>query len=185
MTTKELIDKSLGFIGSEGYSGLIATGKTSGQALDTLLSPILGDIALDKQKNTKRNLLRQELIVVSKLDTGTYRVTITPAGAYRISANELHSLNIPVDEPWDGKWRLISYDIPSSKKSERYQFTKHLKRLGCLPLQSSMWVHAYKCEHAITLLADSLGLLRYLSIAEVTQFDKATDSKVRKFFTAI
>lgn len=185
MTTKQLIDRSLQLIGSEGYSGMTCVGATPSGAVDALLSTVFAGSTLTDRKNTVRNLLRQQLITVAKLAPGNYRATITPAGAYRISASELNSLIIPTPKSWDNHWRLISYDVPTNKKSERYQLTKHLKRLGCLPLQGSMWVHPYRCELEVSRLADALGLLRYVTIAEVTQFDPVTDTRVRKFFTSI
>ncbi len=50
MTTKQLIDRSLQLIGSEGYSGMTCVGATPSGAVDALLSTVFAGSTLPIEK---------------------------------------------------------------------------------------------------------------------------------------
>lgn len=41
---------------------------------------------------------------------------------------------------WDGKWRIVIFDIPESKRLVRDLFRRNLKKWGFRHLQKSVWV---------------------------------------------
>ena len=41
---------------------------------------------------------------------------------------------------WDGKWRLITFDVPLTKNNARYRLYTLLVTFGFVPLQRSVWV---------------------------------------------
>jgi phenylacetic acid degradation operon negative regulatory protein len=41
---------------------------------------------------------------------------------------------------WDGRWRLLAFDLPASEKTVRKRLTKSLRRRGCGWLQNSVWI---------------------------------------------
>lgn len=53
---------------------------------------------------------------------------------------------------WDGKWRLVIFDIKESKKGQRDRIRRNLVRFGFEKLQNSVWVYPYECEDLIALL---------------------------------
>lgn len=53
---------------------------------------------------------------------------------------------------WDGKWRLVIFDIKETKKGKRDRIRRNLVRFGFEKLQNSIWVYPYECEDLITLL---------------------------------
>ena len=55
---------------------------------------------------------------------------------------------------WDGKWRLVIFDIKETKKGKRDRIRRNLVRFGFEKLQNSIWVYPYECENLITLLKD-------------------------------
>ncbi len=46
--------------------------------------------------------------------------------------------------PWDGKWRMILFDIPEAKRSLRQLYRMKLADLGARMLQSSVWITPYE-----------------------------------------
>jgi DNA-binding transcriptional regulator PaaX len=112
-------------------------------------------------------------------------VTLTPAGAYRLSESILNDLVIPASKRWDRKWRMITYDIPASKSHERYVFVSHLKRLGFCMIQKSVWFYPYPCIDIIEAITESLGISRYVTIAEVSELDRSTESKLHSGFSLL
>ncbi len=44
------------------------------------------------------------------------------------------------DAPWDGKWRLFLFDLPSDQHALRKKFLRALRACGCGWLQQSVWI---------------------------------------------
>lgn len=53
---------------------------------------------------------------------------------------------------WDGKWRLVIFDIKETKKGKRDRIRRNLARCGFEKLQNSIWVYPYECEDLIMFL---------------------------------
>ena|SRR3989344_8732469 len=76
---------------------------------------------------------------------------------------------------WDGKWRLVLFDIPERRKKLRAQLRITLSSLGFVRLQNSAWVYPYDCEDLIALFkTDSqLGKDVCYLIADYLEDDQA------------
>ncbi|CAN5537313.1 hypothetical protein BH20VER3_BH20VER3_17030 [soil metagenome] len=42
--------------------------------------------------------------------------------------------------PWDGKWRLVLFDVPVSENKQRFRLTRYLRRRHFGYLQNSVWI---------------------------------------------
>lgn len=49
-------------------------------------------------------------------------------------------LNKLEEEDWDGKWRVVIFDIPEQKRLVRDLLRRNLKKWGFKPLQKSVWI---------------------------------------------
>jgi DNA-binding transcriptional regulator PaaX len=79
-----------------------------------------------------------------------------------------YKLNKP--KKWDGKWRVIIFDIPDKKRKARDQIRYLFRSAGLYLLQESVWVYPYDCEDIITLLKTDFGVgknLLYLIVQEL------------------
>lgn len=56
------------------------------------------------------------------------------------------------NKTWDGKWRLIAFDIKEHKKEVRNKIRFELTGLGFVKLQNSVWVFPYPCEDVVAML---------------------------------
>ena len=138
---------------------LVMTGTVGGM----LLAPNavkLGNIALKKLDKLSRVRNAQNLVTYmkqsglvdySKLDTGDLFVTITKQGINRLSQYEFRDLSIPIPSSWEGKWRLVLFDIAEAKRRSRGLLRSKLKKLGFYKLQWSAWVYPYACENEIEI----------------------------------
>jgi len=59
---------------------------------------------------------------------------------------------------WDGKWRVIIFDIPDAKRKSRDKLRYILLAQGFLLLQKSVWIYPYPCEELITLMKSEMRL---------------------------
>ena len=84
---------------------------------------------------------------------------------------------------WDGKWRVVIFDIPEKKRKVRDQIRRLFNQAGLYYLQDSVWVYPYDCEDILTLLKTDLGVgkdILYLIVEELEN-----DKHLRKFFTLV
>ncbi|TSC93231.1 MAG: phenylacetic acid degradation operon negative regulatory protein [Candidatus Berkelbacteria bacterium Athens1014_28] len=80
----------------------------------------------------------------------------------------------------DGKWRMLSFDIPEKIKNRRNQFRRSIKRVGFKQAQKSLWVSPFIKADQIELIINELDIRQYVAyiIAEKTDIDK----HLRKLF---
>jgi len=88
----------------------------------------------------------------------------------------IHEGGAPLKKPkrWDGKWRLLIFDIPEQRKRIRGQIRSTLTALGFIRLQDSVWVYPYDCEDYMTILKADLRVgkdVLYI-IADQIEYDK-------------
>lgn len=53
---------------------------------------------------------------------------------------------------WDGKWRVLMFDVPEYRKTIRDKIRRTVSGIGFQRLQDSVWIYPYDCEDLITLL---------------------------------
>jgi len=78
-------------------------------------------------------------------------VRLTEKGNQELEKYTVES-NILKPQKWDGKWRLVIFDIKETKKGIRDRVRRNLIRFGFEKLQNSVWVYPYECEDLIALL---------------------------------
>lgn len=106
----------------------------------------------DQARRTARYLKRNEYI------TGNaYKgYGLTKSGLKRLAELELSEIKVP--NSWDGKWRIILFDIPEEKRSHRNQVRRLIKELSCIQLQKSVWVHPFPCFEQFRNIRDTAEL---------------------------
>jgi hypothetical protein len=57
---------------------------------------------------------------------------------------------------WDGKWRVLIFDIPMYRKGLRDKIRHTVQDIGFIRLQNSVWIYPYDCEDLLTLLKADL-----------------------------
>jgi len=126
-----------------------------------------------------RRLHKQKLVEIVK-QNGEEVVSLTESGKRRIIKYALNDLTIETPKHWDGRWRIIIYDVENKKKRLRDIFRGALKSLGFLQLQESVWIYPYSCEKQITFLKEYYGVGKeVLYIVAVTLED---DSPYKTYF---
>ena len=124
---------------------------------------VLGAIAkLVGNKNRKKNLkysintsmlrLKEKgLIKINELD-GKKIAYITEKGEKALDFLERHNYKLKTPKQWDGRWRVIIFDIKESRKKVREQIRYTLVQIGFVKLQNSVWIYPYDCEDFISLM---------------------------------
>lgn len=74
------------------------------------------------------------------------RLRLTQAGRIHIEKILMREYRIPEPVRWDGKWRMLMFDIREKRRQVRTQLRKLLVGAGFLYLQDSVWIHPYPCD---------------------------------------
>ncbi|MEK9151572.1 MAG: CRISPR-associated endonuclease Cas2 [Patescibacteria group bacterium] len=88
---------------------------------------------------------------LAKRAGGGMRVRLTEEGSRELARYAAESETLQ-PQKWDGKWRLVIFDIQETKKGQRDRIRRNLARFGFEKLQNSIWVYPYECEDLITYL---------------------------------
>lgn len=70
------------------------------------------------------------------------------------------------DEKWDGKWRLVFWDIPEKRKSARDLLRFKLKQLGFAKWQKSVWATKKNCTKELRDFIKSVGIVDWVLVVE-------------------
>jgi hypothetical protein len=77
---------------------------------------------------------------------------LTTKGEMVLRRLALNDFRLTRPKRWDGKWRVLVFDIPERRKGLRPKVRHVLTAIGFIRLQDSVWVYPYDCEDLITLL---------------------------------
>lgn len=113
-------------------------------------------------------------IVFEKKEKGTF-ARLTEKGQAKLRQIQLRDYKFKKPKKWDGKWRLLAFDIKEERKGIRDKIRMTLSKIGFVRLQDSVWVYPYDCEDFINLLKADFKIgkdLLYI-IADKIENDKA------------
>lgn len=175
---KDILNKALKTIGENGLSGVSVEANSITDSVRKL-GMSTADVPPNRILDEFR---RQDLVTVTKLN-GQVHFSLTVKGIHRLQKAQLDSLTIPTPERWDNRWRMITYDAPSTFRKQRYQLVVELKRLGFYMIKESTWVHPYPCYDVLSELVRYCSMQRYVTIAEIVRFDPITARKLAQHYT--
>lgn len=107
----------------------------------------------------KRNLkrLKDQKVVDVLEENGQKVIKLTEKGKAKFFRFKLEELSLK-GKGWDGKWRIVMYDIAKFKKNQQSAFRNILKYINFLQLQRSVYLTPYPCEEQITYLREFFGI---------------------------
>ena len=134
-------------------------------------------------RNSINHLRRQKLIEYVGDKNGKTIVKITKKGEIKLRAFAIDLIEIKKPNKWDGKWRLVMFDIPIRFTKGREALRYHLKELDFLQFQKSAWIYPYPCEDEVIFIADFFGIGKYVEV--LTAENISREEKLRKYFKLI
>jgi len=122
------------------------------------------------------NRLEQDRLVTVSGEYANRKVKITEKGIKALEQIEFGEYVIPEPAFWDGKWRVLIFDISERRRRIRTQLRRLLEGAGFVRVQDSVWVHPYPCDEFISLvrahLKSGVGEMR-IFVAEALESDKS------------
>ena len=109
------------------------------------------------------------------------RITLTRRGEKALRQFRIQQwLQKQKKRRWDGKWRIVAFDIHERSRTQRDLLRIELKEAGFVQLQRSMWVTPHECADFITLLKTDLHIGRSILYIVATSIEE--DYALRKQF---
>lgn len=137
----------------------------------SLLKNVLPEDEMKRHYKYRANNSLKGLInsgyVQEKIVNGQKKFILTIKGKLKYE-----SLKENNNKKWDGKWRIVSFDIYEKNRKKRGLLRKELRTYGFQMLQQSIWVYPYPCDEYVALLKSDLSfgknvqymLVEYLDI---------------------
>jgi len=148
---------------------LLATVALTGVALVAAIAPN-APAALAKLPSVKRAQLRYQYrtalgrlaaqghIIFEKRDGKQY-ARITDSGQKVLEfEQEKAKLSNTKKRRWNGRWRVVIFDIPERRRRTRDRLRNLMQETGFVRLQDSVWVFPYDCEDFISLVKAELKI---------------------------
>lgn len=77
-----------------------------------------------------------------------------------------NALGLEVEEEWDGKYRIVIFDIPEQKRVVRNLFRRRLKEWGFRRWQQSVWVSKRNVTKRLKILIADLKIEDWIAVIE-------------------
>ncbi len=160
---------------------LLATVALTGVVLVAAVAPNL-PMALDKLPAIKRAKLRYQYKtalgrlaaqghIVFEKRYGKQYARITESGHKMLAfEQEKAKLSNAKKKRWNGRWRVVIFDVPERRRKTRDRLREIMERIGFARLQDSVWVFPYDCEDFIALLKAELKIgtaVLYMVVEEI------------------
>lgn len=125
--------------------------------------------------------LRKNQFISIKERGGQMEVKLTKKGKLLFNKIQLEKIEIPKPPRWDGKWRILVFDIPeNSHKYAREILREKIKEWGFYQLQKSVWACPWPCEKEIQLVSELYEVGAYIDIIVAQKI--VDDERLRKHF---
>ena len=129
-----------------------------------------------------RALSREKLIEEKTLPDGSFRLLLTTKGKKQAARLNIAERSIDFRKPpkWDGKWRLVIFDIPEKDRDFRNILRNHLRELRFHRLQNSVFVSPHPFEDVILELVHLYTASPYVRVVTAEKIDN--DDILKKRF---
>jgi DNA-binding transcriptional regulator PaaX len=125
-----------------------------------------------------QELIDRKLLSIESTD-GKFYIELTKAGELRLNKFRLKESN-KNPKKWDGKWRIIIFDVWERARNKRDHFRMEIKEFGFKQVQQSVWAYPYECNEFIELIKSEMHLGQNVKYLLVEKIDN--DFKLRQQF---
>ncbi len=113
-------------------------------------------------KRAIRSLYQSKLIREKENPDETITMILTDKGKEKALTYNLDEMEIKKPKYWDGKWRVVLFDIPEKMRKIRDAFRHHLNQLEFYEFQKSVFVHPFDCQDEIDYLIEFYNARKFI-----------------------
>ncbi len=105
--------------------------------------------------------------LIELIDEKEILVKLTDEGRAKALWEKVSQLSVI----WDGKWRIVAFDIPETHYLTRDLFRRRLKDFQFKQLQKSVWISKLNCTDLFRKYISELGISKWVSVLEADNVD--------------
>lgn len=169
--SKNLGNILLVIIAIVGISGIAIVAPNAIKLLDFLSEDDIKKHYKYRANNSLKNLIKNGY-VLEKIINGKKKFILTNKGKLKY---ETLKENKP--QRWDGKWRMVSFDVYEKNRKKRDLLRRELQSYGFQMIHQSMWVYPFPCDEYVALLKSDLSFGKNVQYMLVEHLDIHKDLK--------
>jgi DNA-binding transcriptional regulator PaaX len=165
---------------------ILKTLYTTGVISLALLAPnVLGVIAksargISSRQGESIHAARKRLVAQGLIAVTDGKLRITSRGERELRLLDAGSFRLKKPKRWDGRWRVLIFDIPEKRRALRFKLRKSLVSAGFVRVQDSVWLYPYECEDFTALLKADFRVGKELLYMIVDSLEG--DKRFREYF---
>ncbi|MFA5889069.1 MAG: hypothetical protein WCW47_02370 [Candidatus Paceibacterota bacterium] len=176
---EEKIDYKRIILMTVATTGLLALAVLAPNAVQ-ILKPFIknkknSDVKYYLNKKTKK-LIKDGFIKI-EINNKKQFLSLTEKGEKQLT---YYKIKEKKEVRWDGKWRVVIFDVWESSRVKRNLLRNEIKDYGFVQLQRSVWVYPYDCVEFVELLKTDLSFGKNIRYMVVEKLDY--DENLRKSF---
>ena len=164
-----------------GALGVIAMAPNSAQLLKYVHKYLGPKEKLNRRMGQAITRLHKKGLLVRVSTSAGMSIRLTQKGSKLAEELEVkENLYFKKPKRWDGKWRIVIFDVWERRRGVRDKLRFMLQKTGFVKIQNSVWVYPYDCEDLFVFLRADLRLGRGILyiVAEEIEYDE----KLRQHF---
>lgn len=128
-------------------------------------------------KQAIKSLYSSKLVNWTERTDGSVELTLTDKGKNKVLVFDPDSFKIATPKKWDGKWRVIVFDIPEKRRGVRDTLRCHLRQLEFHELQKSVFIHPYPCDDIFDFLVEFHNIRKHVRFIIADDLDNSLHLK--------
>ena len=124
-----------------------------------------------------QSLYESKLVSTKDNRDGTLTLVLSKEGERLALTYDIENMEIKHPRNWDGKWRIVMFDVPEKIKKVRDALRMHFKNMGFYEFQKSVFVHPYPCAKEIEYIMEFYQARKFVRFIVATGIDNALEIK--------
>ncbi len=112
------------------------------------------------------NRLKRRGLIKGRIKNRKMEIVLTKRGREEILKYDFEKMGLKKEKNWDGKWRVVIFDIPEFQKNARDALRRKFKSLGMFQLQKSVFVYPYDCKKEIDFVSGFFNVAEHIFYLE-------------------
>lgn len=120
-------------------------------------------------------LARQGIVKKEDTPEGTI-IKLTEKGCEKVLLFKLDELK-PKTEKWDGKWRMVFFDIEELNRRQRDKLRVYIKKIGLKAMQESVYISPYDIDDEVKYIREILNIQHSVKLGLLEQIENESELK--------
>jgi hypothetical protein len=121
----------------------------------------------------------ERLVNYIEKKNGSVEMVISEKGKRIVLEFDIDNIKIAKPVRWDKKWRIVMFDIPEKRRTERNILRNKLKDIGFREIQKSVFVHPYPCLNEINFITEYFQLRKFVRFGEMNTLSNEGELKLK------